>query len=117
LTPLRYRCLLESLNCSDFVSLDGLNGSQGGALRGAGRQHIGALVNLLCYYFLALPLGIWLAFNGLRLHGLWIGQCVALYLVGIGEWGIVAWSDWEKEVRKALARLDQGDEPSQAEEA
>lgn len=47
-----------------FQIADGLNGSCGGALRGMGRQHIGALVNILSYYCGALPLGIYLAFHG-----------------------------------------------------
>ena len=95
-----------------FVALfqisDGLNGSCGGCLRGMGRQHVGAAVNIVSYYCLALPLGIWLAFHGWGLEGLWVGQCVALYIVGILEWGIVAFSNWDYEVKKAFARLDKG---------
>lgn len=97
-----------------FVALfqisDGLNGSCGGSLRGMGRQHIGAAVNILSYYCLALPLGIWLAFHGWGLEGLWVGQCVALYIVGILEWVIVGFSDWDFQVRKALKRLNIEDE-------
>jgi MATE family multidrug resistance protein len=89
-----------------FQIADGLNGSCGGALRGMGRQHIGALVNIVSYYCGALPLGIWLAFDGWGLSGLWVGQCIALYLVGVAEWGIVAWSNWEYQVKKAFDRMD-----------
>jgi multidrug resistance protein, MATE family len=64
-----------------FQIADGLNGSCGGALRGMGRQHVGAAVNIVSYYMGALPLGIWLAFHGWGLGGLWVGQCIALYLV------------------------------------
>jgi MATE family multidrug resistance protein len=32
-----------------------------------------------------------------------------LYLVGALEWVIVAWSDWEKQVRKAFERMDHGE--------
>ncbi|KAI1416140.1 MATE efflux family protein [Hypoxylon sp. FL1857] len=92
-----------------FQIADGLNGSCGGVLRGMGRQWVGALVNLVSYYGGALPAGIYLAFHGWGLQGLWIGQCVALYLVGILEWVIVGLSKWDKEVRKALDRLDDGD--------
>lgn len=92
-----------------FQIADGLNGSCGGSLRGMGRQHIGAFVNVVSYYCLALPLGIYLAFHGWGLKGLWIGQCIALYLVGFGEWAIVAWSDWDHEVKKAYGRMDEGD--------
>ncbi|KAL4867518.1 hypothetical protein BDV12DRAFT_209788 [Aspergillus spectabilis] len=89
-----------------FQIADGLNGSCGGSLRGMGRQHIGALVNLVSYYCGALPLGIWLAFHGWGLKGLWVGQCIALYLVGALEWVIVALSNWDKEVDKAFLRMD-----------
>ena len=89
-----------------FQIADGLNGSCGGSLRGMGRQHIGAAVNIVSYYCGALPLGIWLAFHGWGLGGLWWGNCIALYLVGILEWIIVAFSNWEKQVDNAFDRMD-----------
>lgn len=89
-----------------FQIADGLNGSCGGSLRGMGRQHIGAAVNIVSYYMGALPLGIWLAFHGWGLAGLWVGQCIALYLVGGIEWVVVAWSDWDKQVENAFERMD-----------
>lgn len=89
-----------------FQIADGLNGSCGGSLRGMGRQHVGALVNLVSYYCGALPLGVWLAFHGWGLQGLWAGQCIALYLVGVLEWAIVALSNWTVEVDKAFERMD-----------
>jgi len=92
-----------------FQIADGLNGSCGGSLRGMGLQHIGAAVNLISYYCGALPLGIYMAFHGWGLKGLWIGQCIALYLVGILEWAIVGLRNWEKEVEKAFLRMDKAD--------
>lgn len=92
-----------------FQIADGLNGSCGGSLRGMGRQHIGALVNIVSYYCGALPLGIYLAFHGWGLPGLWVGQCIALYLVGILEWLIVYMSNWEWQVKKAFERMDNGE--------
>ncbi|KAJ5745323.1 hypothetical protein N7520_010505, partial [Penicillium odoratum] len=90
-----------------FQIADGLNGSCGGSLRGMGRQHLGAAVNIVSYYLFALPLGIWLAFqHGWGLKGLWVGQCVALYCVGIVQWIIVGRSRWDKEVLKAFKRMD-----------
>ncbi|KAK9445699.1 multidrug and toxin extrusion protein 1 [Metarhizium brunneum] len=88
-----------------FQIADGLNGSCGGALRGMGRQWVGALVNCVSYYGGALPAGIYLAFHGWGLAGLWVGQCVALSLVGILEWIIVGLSNWDHEVQKAAGRL------------
>ena len=92
-----------------FQIADGLNGSCGGSLRGMGRQHVGAAVNFVSYYCGALPLGIWLAFHGWGLGGLWVGQCIALYIVGALEWIIVAWSDWEGEVKRAFGRMEVDD--------
>jgi multidrug resistance protein, MATE family len=46
-----------------------------------GRQHLGALFNIIAYYVLALPLGITMAFHpklDLGLQGLWIGMCLNL---------------------------------------
>lgn len=103
-----------------FQIADGLNGSCGGSLRGMGRQHIGAAVNIVSYYCGALPLGIWLAFHGWGLKGLWVGQCIALYLVGLLEWVIVAFSNWDHQVKKAFERMDHderaesGSEPPEA---
>ncbi|KAF9038689.1 MATE efflux family protein [Panaeolus papilionaceus] len=93
---------------ASFQVADGLAGSCGGVLRGQGRQHLGALFNLVAYYVLALPMGITMAFHpsiNLGLQGLWIGQVVALFIVGIGEYCVV-WlgTDWDQEVRKSIKR-------------
>ena len=89
-----------------FQIADGLHGSCGGSLRGVGRQHVGATVNVLSYYLFALPLGIYLAFHGMGLKGLWIGQCVALYTVGLVEWILVVRTRWGNEIDKAFQRMD-----------
>jgi len=93
---------------ASFQIADGLVGSCGGVLRGQGRQHLGALFNLAAYYVLALPVGITLAFHPrthLGLQGLWIGQVLGLFVVGIGEYGAV-WlgTDWDKEVQRGKER-------------
>lgn len=91
---------------ASFQVADGLANSCGGVLRGQGRQHLGAVFNIVAYYVLALPMGISLAFlTDLKLQGLWIGQVVALFLVAMGEYAVV-WkgTNWEKEVQKAVER-------------
>jgi multidrug resistance protein, MATE family len=67
-----------------FQIADGLAQANGGCLRGMGRQHIGACVNLIAYYAMALPVGIYLAFHGWGLAGLWAGNSggtISLHLV------------------------------------
>ena len=57
-----------------FQLSDGAQVVAGGVLRGMGRPHAAAVVNLLGYYALGLPLGYVLAFQlefGLR--GIWLG--------------------------------------------
>lgn len=93
-----------------FVALsqiaDGMNGSCGGSLRGMGRQHVGAAINLVSYYCFALPLGVYLALHGWGLKGLWVGQCIALYSAGMLEWALVVCTQWDNEVRRAFKRMD-----------
>ncbi|KAI0974177.1 mate efflux family protein [Xylaria arbuscula] len=91
-----------------FQIADGLNGSCGGALRGMGKQWVGALVNLVSYYGGALPAGIYLAFHGWGLGGLWLGNCVALYIVGALQWTIVGLTEWDEEAIRAIERLQTG---------
>ncbi|OJT12802.1 hypothetical protein TRAPUB_10637 [Trametes pubescens] len=93
---------------ASFQIADGLAGSCGGVLRGQGRQHLGALFNLVAYYVLALPLGITLAFHPkthMGLQGLWIGQVIALFIVGLSEYAVV-WlgTDWPGEIRRSVER-------------
>lgn len=53
---------------------DGLNATVGGVLRGAGRQELGALLNLASYWGLGLPAAYLLSNKaGWGLQGLWAG--------------------------------------------
>jgi multidrug resistance protein, MATE family len=61
----------------------------------------------VAYYACALPLGIWLAYgpHQMGLQGLWVGQVLALGLVGAAEFlGVTRFTDWGHEVRKAEKR-------------
>ena len=92
-----------------FQIADSVNSACAGSVRGTGRQHLGALVNVVGYYVIALPTGLSLAFKGWGLVGLWIGQCLALSVVGFIQWLIVWWTDWEVQVARAFERMyDQG---------
>ncbi|KAL1887182.1 ethionine resistance protein [Sporothrix stenoceras] len=88
-----------------FQIFDGLNGSSGGALRGLGKQHIGAAANLGSYYVVALPLGSWLAFAGWELSGLWAGQLVGMFLAATIEVRSLLRVDWDTEIELAFERI------------
>lgn len=64
---------------------DAMNANSAGCLRGQGQTKIGGIVNLVSYYVVGLPLSVYLSFyspwSG-SLHGLWIGSCVALTIIG-----------------------------------
>jgi MATE family multidrug resistance protein len=104
---------------ASFQIFDGWAAANGGTLRGMGKQHVGAAANLISYYCLALPMGIYLAFRysgpgsdwgdrerevGMGLRGLWIGNASALCLVGMAEWLIVSWTRWDREIERAAKR-------------
>jgi MATE family multidrug resistance protein len=82
---------------------DGLNATFGGVLRGAGRQGVGATLNLVAYWVLGLPLGATLAF-GLNwgVAGLWWGLTVTASLLAVAMMVLLAKRvDWEKESQRA----------------
>ena len=68
-----------------FQVFDGLQTVATGALRGKGDTTTAMVWNLVCYWAIGLPLGLWLCFG---LHWgatrMWIGLCLALVLIGIG---------------------------------
>jgi MATE family multidrug resistance protein len=93
-----------------FQVFDGWVAANGGALRGVGKQKIGAIINLASYYALALPLGIYLAFwKDKGLKGLWLGNTLALGLVGFSEWLYVTSLRWPKEIEKVVLQQEHHD--------
>lgn len=57
--------------------MDGLQGVGSGILRGAGKQHVGARINLVAYYLIGLPCAWVLCFHcSLGVHGLMYGICI-----------------------------------------
>lgn len=75
-------------------------------LRGQGRQSIGGLLNIIAYYFIALPISGWLAFGRLHLElrGLWYGCGVGILLLAISLTICVISSNWDQVVKDFLER-------------
>ncbi|KIM30491.1 hypothetical protein M408DRAFT_66438 [Serendipita vermifera MAFF 305830] len=90
-----------------FQIFDGLGAVTGAILRAKGQQDVGALLSVIGYYILGIPLGLVLAFKlGLGLIGLWIGLTLSLVFVGlVGLYLCTVRTDWEEEVRKTMMRL------------
>ena len=77
-----------------------------GILNGCGKQKFVALINILSYYLVGLPFGVWLAFyNDFGLEGIWWGVLSSNALKFLGELIIVHGMDWDLECKIALDRL------------
>ncbi|ESK90818.1 multidrug oligosaccharidyl-lipid polysaccharide flippase [Moniliophthora roreri MCA 2997] len=101
-----------------FQVFDATAAVTSGILRARGKQITGALLNISAYYIFGIPLGAWLAFKwNLGLQGLWIGITSALIWCGAVGVILSVWTpDWHEEVRKVLARLEEGKLSEQASE-
>ena len=83
-----------------FQFFDGVQVTATGALRGAGNTHAGLFVQLIGYWTIATPVGIWLGFHRkMGATGLWIGLAIGLIFAGIALVSI-----WARTARKLPMR-------------
>ncbi|KAK1365898.1 Protein DETOXIFICATION [Heracleum sosnowskyi] len=77
-----------------------------GVAVGAGLQGTVAIVNLVCYYLIGIPVGIFFGYVvGLQVKGIWIGMIFGIACQSI-TMCILAWrTDWDVQVLKASERL------------
>jgi MATE family multidrug resistance protein len=67
-----------------FVLIDGLNAVCGGVLRGTGKQNLGAVTNIIAYYFVGLPCAWALTFTyGWGVVGLMCGLSTGTFLQSV----------------------------------
>ncbi|CAH8261877.1 unnamed protein product [Arabidopsis lyrata] len=96
---------LSPLLCISFM-VDGFSAVLGGVARGSGWQHIGAWANVVAYYLLGAPVGLFLGFwchmNG---KGLWIGVVVGSTAQGIILAIVTACMSWNEQAAKARKRI------------
>ncbi|KAI9179071.1 ethionine resistance protein [Blastocladiella emersonii ATCC 22665] len=80
----------------------------GGAIRGCGKQKVGAMFNLGAYYLLGIPLGLILTFVAkVGLSGMWWGLAAGLTTCFVCEViYMTRYIDWHAEVDAALARVN-----------
>uniref|UniRef100_A0A3B3VQM2 Multidrug and toxin extrusion protein n=1 Tax=Poecilia latipinna TaxID=48699 RepID=A0A3B3VQM2_9TELE len=84
---------------------DAVAGVTGGVLRGAGKQLIGALCNLVGFYFIGFPIGVSLMFAAkMGIIGLWTGLTVCVLMQSIFFIIYLSKLNWEKAVKEALVR-------------
>ncbi|XP_045573439.1 multidrug and toxin extrusion protein 1 [Salmo salar] len=88
-----------------FHLADAVLGVMGGIIRGAGKQKIGALCNLVGCYFVGLPIGISLMFpNKMGIIGLWIGLFASVLTQSLILVVLLCKLDWKKVSQEALVR-------------
>ncbi|XP_038570314.1 multidrug and toxin extrusion protein 1-like [Micropterus salmoides] len=84
---------------------DAVAGVTGGVLRGAGKQLIGALCNLVGYYFIGFPIGVSLMFAAkMGIIGLWTGLTICVLMQSIFFVTFMYKLDWKKAAEEALVR-------------
>ncbi|XP_043574135.1 multidrug and toxin extrusion protein 1-like [Chiloscyllium plagiosum] len=88
--------------CSAFHIFDATAGVCGGVLRGAGKQKLGAIGNLIGYYLIGFPIGISLMFAGkLGVFGLWCGILLCASVQSIIFLMMICWINWKKTASQA----------------
>ncbi|CAK6966687.1 multidrug and toxin extrusion protein 1-like [Scomber scombrus] len=64
-----------------FLTLDALSAASGGIIRGAGKQRVGAVVNIVGFYGIGFPIGVPLMFAAkLGIMGLWTGLLTCVFV-------------------------------------
>ncbi|XP_071754215.1 multidrug and toxin extrusion protein 1 [Centroberyx gerrardi] len=89
-----------------FIHLaDAISGVTGGIVRGAGKQMIGALCNLVGFYFIGFPIGVSLMFAAkMGIVGLWAGFFVCVLIQSTFFLIFLYKLNWKKATEEALVR-------------
>ncbi|XP_031248718.1 protein DETOXIFICATION 24-like isoform X2 [Pistacia vera] len=89
------------------VFLNGIQAVLSGVAVGAGRQTVVAYVNICCYYFIGIPVGIILAYvANMKVKGIWIGMLLGVVTQVLVLGYITYKTDWDQQVNEASARLN-----------
>ena len=84
-----------------FQFFDGVQVTATGALRGLGNTHAGLVVQLIGYWVVGLPLGLWLGFGRkMGAVGLWIGLAAGLLIAGVSLITV-----WARTIRRDMVRV------------
>ncbi|KAG7214501.1 hypothetical protein INR49_023013 [Caranx melampygus] len=85
--------------------VDAIAGVAGGVVRGVGKQLVGALCNLVGYYFIGFPIGVSLMFAAnMGIVGLWTGLTVCVLMQSIFFLAFLWKLNWKKAAEEALVR-------------
>ena len=89
-----------------YMIVDQVQRTGQGAIRGMGMQKYGAMANVLSYYVIGIPIGLFLCFYcHFKVKGLWIGMSIAAATSSLGFIIIRTQINWQKQVKNALKRI------------
>ena len=95
--------------CALYQPFDAIGSNCHGILRGQGRQKVGGLVGILCWYLLGIPVAVGTGFGlGWGLRGLWFGVAIALGSVATIEGLAIYHTSWGAVVERAKERTQMG---------
>ncbi|KAK9051462.1 hypothetical protein SSX86_028089 [Deinandra increscens subsp. villosa] len=95
-----------SLLLSFSILLNSIYPVLSGVAIGAGMQTTVAIVNLVCFYLIGIPLGALLGYlTTLQVKGIWIGMIGGVLTQTIAVVYMIWRTDWDNEVKKASERL------------
>ncbi|CAN6205530.1 unnamed protein product [Urochloa humidicola] len=96
------------------ILLCGIQPVLSGVAVGCGWQAMVAYINIGCYYFIGIPLGVFLGFKfDFGIKGLWGGMIGGTLIQTLILIWITFRTDWNKEVEEARKRLDKWDDTRQ----
>ncbi|XP_076932926.1 protein DETOXIFICATION 24-like [Bidens hawaiensis] len=95
-----------SLLLSFSVLLNGIYPVLSGIAIGAGMQTVVAIINLVSFYLIGIPLGVMLGYlTSLQVKGIWIGMIVGVLAQSLTLIYMMWRTNWDDEVNKASERL------------
>eukprot|EP00736_Rhodelphis_marinus_P011061 Rmarinus@m.22393 len=88
--------------------LDSFQCACGGVLRALGRPLPGAISNVVAYYVISLPLGVYLVFRrGMSCGAMWMALCISLVFIAIVLLSVLLSVDFQEEAQKAAEMLNE----------
>ncbi|KAF5801094.1 putative multi antimicrobial extrusion protein [Helianthus annuus] len=96
-----------SLHLSLSILLNSIYPVLSGVAIGAGMQGSVAIVNLICFYVIGIPIGALLGYlTDLQVKGIWMGMIGGVVTETIALMYMAWTTDWDKQVKKASERLN-----------
>ncbi|OWY99976.1 Multidrug/Oligosaccharidyl-lipid/Polysaccharide (MOP) Flippase transporter [Phytophthora megakarya] len=79
-----------------YQMCDAINAVMQGVFRGTGRLALGAYINLIAYFVLGLPIGVYLAFwMDMGVEGMWLGLTIGIFFGCVVSFFKICETDWK----------------------